>query len=48
MFPNLVEINRNIAIYGNLTIDTNVDDHVFALNATTGQRVGAKWPWVSG
>ena len=29
--------NRNIAIYGSLVIDTSVDDHVFALDATTGE-----------
>ena len=31
--------NRNIAIYGNLIIDTSADDHVFALDATTGEPV---------
>ena len=31
--------NRNIAIYGNLIIDTSVDDHLFALDATTGEMV---------
>jgi alcohol dehydrogenase (cytochrome c) len=31
--------NRNIAIYANLIIDTSVDDHVFALDASTGQMV---------
>jgi PQQ-dependent dehydrogenase (methanol/ethanol family) len=30
-------INRNIAIYDNLIIDTSADDFVFALNAQTGQ-----------
>jgi alcohol dehydrogenase (cytochrome c) len=29
-------INRNLAIYGNLIIDTSADDYVFALNAETG------------
>jgi len=29
-------INRNLAIYGNLIIDTSADDYVFALNAQTG------------
>ncbi|MCE2541799.1 MAG: PQQ-binding-like beta-propeller repeat protein [Acidobacteria bacterium] len=29
--------NRNIAIHGNLIIDTSADDHVFALDATTGE-----------
>ena len=32
----LVTNNRNIAIYGSLIIDTSVDDHVFALDAATG------------
>ena len=31
--------NRNIAIHGNLIIDTSADDHVFALDATTGEPV---------
>ena len=35
----LAENNRNIAIYGNLIIDTSVDDHIFALDATTGELV---------
>ena len=39
MIASLVEINRNIAIHGNLIIDTSVDDHVFALDATTGEMV---------
>ncbi len=34
--PMLSGINRNIAIYDNLIIDTSVDDHVFALDADTG------------
>ena len=29
--------NRNVAIYGTLIIDTSIDDHVFALDATTGE-----------
>ena len=29
--------NRNVAIYGNLIIDTSVDDYVFAIDATSGQ-----------
>ena len=33
----LAEINRNIAIYDNLIIDTSVDDYVFALDAATGR-----------
>ena len=31
--------NRNIAIWRNLIIDTSVDDHVFALDAATGNSV---------
>ncbi|MDD9889239.1 MAG: PQQ-binding-like beta-propeller repeat protein [Gammaproteobacteria bacterium] len=31
--------NRNIAIWQNLIIDTSVDDHLFALNAATGEQV---------
>ena len=31
--------NRNIAIWRNLIIDTSVDDHIFALNAETGEQV---------
>jgi alcohol dehydrogenase (cytochrome c) len=30
-------INRNIAIYGNLIIDTSVDDFVYALDSKTGK-----------
>jgi alcohol dehydrogenase (cytochrome c) len=30
-------INRNLAIYGNLIIDTSADDYVYALNAQTGE-----------
>jgi len=33
------QTNRNLAIYGNLIIDTSVDDHVFALDATSGRLV---------
>ncbi|MEO6378136.1 MAG: PQQ-binding-like beta-propeller repeat protein, partial [Caulobacteraceae bacterium] len=32
-------INRNIAIYGELLIDTSADDYIFALNARTGKLV---------
>ena len=35
----LSEGNRNIAIYGDLIIDTSNDDHVFALDAATGRVV---------
>jgi alcohol dehydrogenase (cytochrome c) len=34
LFPS---INRNLAIYGNTIIDTSADDHVFAVDATTGK-----------
>ena len=33
------DTNRNLAIYGNLIIDTSADDHVFALDAETGHVV---------
>ena len=33
------DTNRNVAIYGNLIIDTSTDDYVFALDAETGQLV---------
>ncbi len=32
-------INRNIAIYGNMIIDTSADDFVYALDAQTGKQV---------
>ena len=35
----LASNNRNIAIYDKLIIDTSVDDHVFALDATSGRLV---------
>ncbi len=35
----LSQNNRNIAIYGDLIIDTSVDDHVFALDVATGEQV---------
>ncbi len=35
----LLDNNRNIAIYGNLIIDTSADINVFALDVTTGQLV---------
>ena len=35
----LTEGNRNIAIYGNLIINTSADDYVFALDAETGRLV---------
>ena len=33
----LGENNRNLAIYGSLIIDTSADDHIFALEAETGE-----------
>ena len=38
-YADLWENNRNLAIYDNLIIDTSVDDHVFALDARTGDLV---------
>ena len=35
----LAQINRNIAIYDRLIIDTSADDYVFALDATSGALV---------
>ena len=35
----LAEINRNLAIYDRTIIDTSVDEHVFALDAVTGEQV---------
>ncbi len=39
MIGVLIETNRNIAIHGELIIDTSMDDHVFALDAETGEVV---------
>ena len=39
LITSLCTTNRNLAIYGNLIIDTSVDDYVFALDATSGQMV---------
>ncbi len=36
MIGTLIDTNRNIAIHGELIIDTSMDDHVFALHAETG------------
>ena len=33
----LESTNRNVAIYGDLIIDTSADDYIFALEATTGR-----------
>ena len=35
----LMDINRNVAIYNNLIIDTSTDEYVFALDATSGRLV---------
>src|SRR5262249_20910332 len=39
LLPIAPSINRNLAIYGNTIIDTGADDHVFALDATSGKLV---------
>ena len=39
MIGSLIDTNRNLAIYGNLIIDTSDDDYIFALDATTGELV---------
>ena len=39
MIGSLIDTNRNLAIYGNLIIDTSADDFVFALDAETGELV---------
>ena len=39
MRPEYVGHNRNIAIFGRTLIDTSIDDHVYALDAVTGQQV---------
>ena len=39
MIGSLVDTNRNLAIYGNLIIDTSGDDYVFALDVKTGEMV---------
>ena len=39
LLGSLSEINRSLAIYGRHIIDTSVDEHVFALDATTGRQV---------
>ena len=36
MIGTLIDTNRNLAIHGELIIDTSMDDHIFALNAETG------------
>ena len=39
MISSLTETNRNLAIYDRLIINTSMDDHVFALDAETGEVV---------
>ena len=39
MIGSLTDTNRNIAIYGNLIIDTSGDDYIFALDVKTGELV---------
>ena len=39
MIGSLIETNRNIAIHGELIIDTTMDDHIIALHAETGEVV---------
>ena len=39
ILPGVCTINRNLAIYDNLIIDTSVDEYVFALDAETGALV---------
>ena len=39
MIGTLIDTNRNIAIHGELIIDTSMDDHIFALHAETGEMV---------
>lgn len=35
--PEVVEINRNVAIYGTTILDTTADDHLIALDAVSGE-----------
>ncbi len=39
MIGSLIDTNRNIAIHGELIIDTTMDDHIVALDAETGDVV---------
>ena len=39
MIGSLIDTNRNIAIHGELIIDTTMDDHIIALDAETGDVV---------
>ena len=39
MIGSLTDTNRNLAIHGELIIDTSGDDYLFALNAKTGELV---------
>ena len=37
LIPSLIDTNRNLAIYDSAIIDTSIDGHVFALDASTGE-----------
>ena len=39
LLTGMCDTNRNVAIYNNLIIDTSIDEHVFALDAQTGEMV---------
>ena len=39
VLASVMAVNRNLAIYGNLIIDTSADDYVFALDAASGRLV---------
>ena len=39
LLTGMCDTNRNVAIYENLIIDTSVDEHVFALDAQSGDMV---------
>ena len=39
MIGTVLDVNRNVAIYGKLIIDTSMDDYIFALHAETGEMV---------
>ena len=39
MIGSLIDTNRNIAIHGELILDTTMDDHIIALHAETGEVV---------
>ena len=39
LIASLIDTNRNVAIYGNLIIDSTTDDHIVAVDAATGKVV---------